>query len=80
MRGVASEGYATGIGQRGGQESIRYYDKVLAIDPRMLPPRDEAWQFRQLLEGLCCRREPSSLSVGGGEQVRVMPVKMCLMM
>lgn len=33
MRGIASEGYAMAIGQRGGQESIQYYQKVLAVDP-----------------------------------------------
>lgn len=33
MRGIASEGYSTAVGQRGGQESIRYYKQVLVIDP-----------------------------------------------
>jgi tetratricopeptide (TPR) repeat protein len=33
MRGMAAEGYATGIGQRGREDSIRYYTKVLDLDP-----------------------------------------------
>ncbi|HEY6352640.1 MAG TPA: tetratricopeptide repeat protein [Candidatus Angelobacter sp.] len=33
MRGVAAEGYASGIGQRGRQESIGYYEKVLKLEP-----------------------------------------------
>jgi tetratricopeptide (TPR) repeat protein len=33
MRGAASEGYPAAIGQRGGQESISYYEKVLQLEP-----------------------------------------------
>lgn len=33
MRGVAAEGYASAIGQRGRQESIGYYERVLHLDP-----------------------------------------------
>lgn len=33
LRGNAAEPYAAGIGQLGGAESIKYYDRVLAIEP-----------------------------------------------
>jgi predicted metalloendopeptidase/Tfp pilus assembly protein PilF len=33
MRGAAAEGYAAAIGQRGGRESISYYEKVLQLEP-----------------------------------------------
>ena len=33
LRGNAAEPYAAGIGQLGGAESIKYYERVLAIEP-----------------------------------------------
>jgi len=33
MRGTAAEGHATGIGQRGREDSIHYYTKALDLDP-----------------------------------------------
>lgn len=34
LRGMAAEGYASAIGQRGRQESIGYYEKVLKLEPQ----------------------------------------------